>query len=964
MKKIVLLCFCFATKMAFAQGPLLDWTPAFLNDIQGGNVVITCNGAKGNTALLNFADTNNVYVHFGLITDSSTSSTNWRYVDTSWAANYPGNHCTYIGNSRWTFTMPGNLRTYFGMPYPAEKILKIAILFRDALGNTVQRNSDGSDMFVPVDAAGGLQLRFNQPPTEPRFNPWPEPIAVSLGQNLPVEAVTNNASTITLYLNGANIGTGSSITSLLATPTLTQACGNELIAVANDGTSAQADTLHFFINGGTIATAALPSGVKDGINYLPGDTSVTLVLYAPHKSSVLLMGSFNNWSASCNDVMQMTPDSLRWWTTVSGLTPGQIYKFQYLVNGTIVTTDPYCEMVLDPWNDATVPSSSFPNIPAYPAGQSGIVGTFQTAQTPYIWTATGYTRPDKKDLIVYELLLRDFEAKHNYGSIIDSLNYFKTLGINCIELMPINEFDGNESWGYNPDFFFAPDKYYGTKNDLKHLIDEAHKKGIAVVMDAVLNHVTGQSPLAKLYWNNSTNKPSADNPWLNEDAKHPFNVFNDFNHESNMTKYHVHRFIKHWLQEYKIDGFRWDLAKGFTQTNNPTNVGAWGNYDASRVAIWKNYYDSMQAASANSYCILEFFGSDQEESELGNYGMLVWDEENYQFGENAMGNSANSASVARTYYKNRTGYNNPSLISYIESHDKERIVYMDLQNGKTITGYNVKSLNTALKRQEALHATLLMIPGPKMIWQFGELGYDFSINTCEDLSINNNCRLAKKPIRWDYYAVPERKSIYNAIARMNKLRALKPNVFNGATLQASGTDLGNSLVKKLILNHADLKLVTVANFDVIAQTFNQVFPANGKWYNYMGVDSISVSGGSKSITLQPGDYKIYTNINLGSGASGPSSIFDTKANANFATMLYPNPATDKTNLIITVKIYSNAVITLVDATGRVLQTLYNGTLLSGDNQIEIQTNALANGIYFINCVVEGMNQVVPMQVNN
>ncbi|WP_332910852.1 alpha-amylase family glycosyl hydrolase [Algoriphagus boritolerans] len=73
------------------------------------------------------------------------------------------------------------------------------------------------------------------------------------------------------------------------------------------------------------------------------------------------------------------------------------------------------------------------------------------------------------------------------------------MGINAIELMPIGEFEGNLSWGYNPSFFFAPDKYYGTKNDLKRLIDEAHGKGIMILLDMVLNHAFGQNPMVRLY---------------------------------------------------------------------------------------------------------------------------------------------------------------------------------------------------------------------------------------------------------------------------------------------------------------------------------------------------------------------------------------------------------------------------------------------------------------------------------
>ena len=81
--------------------------------------------------------------------------------------------------------------------------------------------------------------------------------------------------------------------------------------------------------------------------------------------------------------------------------------------------------------------------------------------------------------------------------------------------MPVNEFEGNTSWGYNPSFYFAVDKYYGTKNDLRTFVDECHSQGMAVIIDLVLNHSFGQSPFYLLY-KDADGKPSTDNPWYNQ----------------------------------------------------------------------------------------------------------------------------------------------------------------------------------------------------------------------------------------------------------------------------------------------------------------------------------------------------------------------------------------------------------------------------------------------------------------
>jgi 1,4-alpha-glucan branching enzyme len=207
--------------------------------------------------------------------------------------------------------------------------------------------------------------------------------------------------------------------------------------------------------------------VRDGINYEPGDTSVTLVLRAPGKNLVSVIGEFNSWTQTSRFIMNKTPDGNFFWLRIHPLTPGIEYAYQYVVDNTIKIADPYTEKILDPFHDQFITSATFPNLKPYPAGQTGNVSVLQTRQPVYNWSAGMFSRPDKRGLVIYELLLRDFVNAHDWKTLRDSLNYLQKLGINAIELMPFNEFEGNESWGYNPSFYFAPDKYYGTKNALK-----------------------------------------------------------------------------------------------------------------------------------------------------------------------------------------------------------------------------------------------------------------------------------------------------------------------------------------------------------------------------------------------------------------------------------------------------------------------------------------------------------------
>ncbi|RZK96874.1 MAG: 1,4-alpha-glucan-branching protein, partial [Hymenobacter sp.] len=395
-------------------------------------------------------------------------------------------------------------------------------------------------------------------------------------------------------------------------------------------------------------------------------------------------------------------------------------------------------------------------------------------QTPYVWSAatTNFQRPARTNLVVYELHLRDFIARHDYQTLTDTLAYIKRLGINAIELMPINEFEGNDSWGYNPSFYFAPDKYYGTKTALKQFIDAAHARGMAVILDMVLNHSCGQSPMVQLYFDSNTGKPAANSPWFNVDATHPFNVCYDFNHESQYTKYFAKNVMKYWLQEYHVDGYRFDLSKGFTQKVT-TDVNAWGVYDQSRVNIWQDYYNTLVATSPTLYPILEHLGNNDEEVVLSNIGLMPWGNMSYNYQQADMGYST-GWDLSYGYYQNR-GWSQPNLVTYMESHDEERTMYKNEAFGNASGSYSVKDVATGLARNEMAAALFFTQPGPRMVWQFGEVGYDKSIFTCTDGTVpqpygTDNCKTGAKPILWNYYQDASRRHLYDVYRAMIALK--------------------------------------------------------------------------------------------------------------------------------------------------------------------------------------------------
>ncbi len=603
------------------------------------------------------------------------------------------------------------------------------------------------------------------------------------------------------------------------------------------------------IETGTPATT-LPAGTKQGVTFLNNGTSAIITLYAPLKTSVVVLGDFNNWQSTAAYQMKLAADGNTWWVQIDNLNPDTEYAYQFLVDGNLKVADPYCEKILDPVNDAGIDAATYPGLKAYPTGKTtGDVSVMQANQPVYNWKYTSFTRPEKNNLVIYELLIRDFTTVHSYAGALEKLDYLKNLGINAIELMPVAEFDENINWGYTPNFAFAPDKYYGTKTALQHFIDECHGKGIAVIMDIVLNHAYGKSPMVQLYFDQTAQKTTASNPWFNTDATHIYNVGYDFNHESAATKSYSKNVMKHWMEQYKIDGFRFDLAKGFTQRKTTTDA-ALSAYDASRVAIWKEYNNYIKSIDANNfYVILEDFVAADEEKVLADEGMMLWNNLNYTMNQATMGYWSTDSDFSWAFYTNHGFSKSESIVNYAESHDEERLNYKNITYGNASGSYVIKgNLAASLKREELAAAFLFSIPGPKMIWQFGELGYD--------ISIDYNGRLGLKPVHWEYFDDTNRKALYTAYAKFINLKK-NNSIFNSAS-SAHSLD---GAVKYIKLTEGSNVVVVVGNFDVVSHNAAIDFGSAGTWIDAAG-GNVTLASATYQAVLAPGEYHVFSKVAL------------------------------------------------------------------------------------------------------
>ena len=947
--RLLLLLSLFLTSISL-KAQLITISPDFPSETT--SITITYDASKGGAGLKDF--TGDVYIHTGVITDKSTGPIDWKYTKHLWATTFADTKMIPKGNNLFEITI-GNPRTYYAVP-AGEKILKLAMVFRNADGTKEGKTADNGDMFASLYQAGVLAVNFKAPEFEPKFVPTVLPFNKIVGDVLTVSAVSSINASLKLTLNGVEFANANSANSITGNARISTS-GNQVIEIsANDGTSTVVQSFTFMVNS-AVQKVELPAGAKDGVTYLNNGTSVIFNLLAPLKSNAYVIGDFNNWLPEASGFMKNTPDGKRWWIQIDNLIAGTEYAYQYLVDGTLKIADPYCEKILDPNNDQFINASVYPALKTYPTGKTtGIVSVLQSNASQYTWNINNFARPKKTDLVIYELHLRDFLAAHNFKTLTDTLGYLQNLGINAIELMPVNEFEGNESWGYNPSFYFAPDKYYGPKNELKAFIDEAHKRGMSVILDMVLNHSFGQSPMVQLYFDQAAGKPNLNSPWFNRDATHPYNVGYDFNHESAETKYFSKKVMEFWLKEYKIDGYRFDLSKGFTQRNNPTNVGDWGAFDQSRINIWKDYYDYITSVDAGALVILEHFADNTEEKVLSDYGMMLWGNMNHNYNEASMGYLSQS-NLAGGIYSER-GWTQPNLVTYMESHDEERLMYKNVMFGNSSGSYSVKDPATALKRQELVAAFFLTLPGPKMIWQFGERGYDLSINYPSGTS---NDRLSNKPPRWEYMDDPNRKRLYEVYSKLIKLRK-EQNAFENTNFTYSLA----GAVKTIQLTDAELNVTIVGNFDVTPQSTILNFPSAGKWYDYITKDSIDVTSTSFSLNMQPGEYHVYTSKNLNPGNTIPDVTVDIKKSGEYF-FNFPNPVTDETTIAYKLSKPSQVSIKLYNFLGKEVQTLVNSKHAAGEYLFNWNLNSVSKigtGVYFLRLQLDNQSKIQKIIVNN
>ena len=829
MRKItVFLSLVFAT-MAMAQ---VTTVPGIIQKGYDGKVTIIFNPNEGNGGMKGATE---CYAHTGIITSASSNDGDWKNVVEGWRANTAKTQLQKDGTN-WKLEI-NNLYDFYGCPKTTE-IKKLAFVFHDGpSGSKEGKTAEGTDIFVELAEAGLAASIVGDIPE-----------IASLGSTITLNCYATMPATLTLKLNGQVVKTETG-SEMAYTQTLDKQ-GNynfELtVATADETATATASTC--VPNDPTKANR--PAGIVNGIYYDKADeTKVTLCTYAGSKTEpakhVFVVGDFNNWTISNDYQLKQANDSAYFWIELTDLTAQQEYAMQYVVvraDGQVKRiSDLYSEKVLHK-DDVWEPKQLDPTLMDYPLAGDGYVTVIQPGKPAFQWSdaTLNFKRPDKNNLIIYELWVRDHTPRRSIEGLMERLDYFEDLGVNAVELMPVTEFDGNDSWGYSPNHYFALDKAYGTPEQLKTFIDECHKRGIAVILDMVFNHATGLNPMNKLYpWGTDLSK----NPWFNAQAPHGDNVYEDWNHDFAPTKTMFTRALQYWLEEYKVDGYRMDLSHGLCGTAANTSVKHIKEY----------YQNGVKAVSEDAYFILEHWGTNMgsERPQLVNEGMLCWENTTNAYYQTAMGWLKDGDSFANA---NKDGY-----ISYCESHDEERAFFKAKEWG---AGDLKTNEEVRVARVPINMAFLTLLNGSQMFYHFAELGFDNSkyqnaqgkwgkndYGITSELGADYDCKMqVKKRIERWLVEGHCRMAAFQKVGQIIQLRTrLLPEVFEG---NPTKVDIGGG--KKLRTIQWGSDVFVAGNFDVAGD--QTVTMPSGTWYNYFAQAKQTTT----TVTLRPGEVAIFT----------------------------------------------------------------------------------------------------------
>lgn len=541
-------------------------------------------------------------------------------------------------------------------------------------------------------------------------------------------------------------------------------------------------------------------------------TPIEFKLFAPYNKGAALIGEFSNW-----EEIPMEKGEDGYFRTQVELEDGSYqYKFKIQSKSWFVEPDQWLEIV-DPYaTDIDNPT------------QNGIVRIKDGDRIvdTYVWQHDDKPLPSDRELVIYEVHVADFSggeddpyARGKYKHVVEKLDYLCDLGINAIELMPVKEYPGDYSWGYNPRYFFATESSYGTTEGLKNLIDECHGRGIRVIMDGIYNHSESSSPLTQidhdLWYHHSPRDP--DNNWGPE--------FNYDLYDENLDIKPAWDFIgdvvRFWVQEYHIDGIRYDAARQIA------------NYDFMH---WITKEAKQAAGPKPFYNIAEFIPDNPSITNVDGPMDGCWHDSFYHsIIEYLCGQPVDLENLKDIIDCKRQGYmGTTNVVNYLTNHDHNHVM-AELGDRGILD-------EAAFKRAKLGAAIVMTAVGVPLLWMGEEFG-EYKYKTIEQAKID-----------WTLLGNELNSGLFQYYKGLIHLRKENHALYT-ENIEFFHEDPELKVLAYTRWNDEGSRVVVVVNFsdNYLAGYSVPNFPANGTWHEWTG--NYDVESGDDNIILDLAEYE-------------------------------------------------------------------------------------------------------------
>ncbi|MBD2201872.1 alpha amylase C-terminal domain-containing protein [Calothrix sp. FACHB-1219] len=545
-------------------------------------------------------------------------------------------------------------------------------------------------------------------------------------------------------------------------------------------------------------------------------------LFAPRNQKASLVGSFSDWQET---PMKKNEDG--YFYTQINLADG-IYQYKFRVQSQSPNFSP------NEWVDVIDPYAT-------DVDEQQKVGLVQIKNgkrivDSYSWQYDDIALPENDELVIYEMHVSDFtggevdsEKRGQYLDAIEKLDYLQELGINAVELMPVNEYPGDYSWGYKVRHFFATESSYGSTADLKRLIDECHSRGIRVFMDGIYNHTDEECPLMLI----------DRNYWYYEYMHYPEDPDNYWGPEFNYDNYdekldvkpawqYVGDVVRFWVQEYHIDGIRFDAVRQLANFD----FLHWLAQQAKKNTVKKPFYN-----------IAEHIPDTNKVTAPEGPLDACWHESfHYFIVPHVCGEKFELDHLKQVLDPRQQGYKTgTNVINYISTHDRERL-FRELGD----RGIFDEAAFTRAKLAAVLLMTAVGIP---MLW----MGEEFGEHKRKSEKVTQ-----PKKIAWPLLENPQNRDLFDYYKKLIALRKHNP-ALQSDNIEFFHEDAQAKLLSYVRWDNQGSQIVVVVNFADDDLNDYQIpnFPKAENWQDWFTNTPVELNEDALITDIQPYTAKIF-----------------------------------------------------------------------------------------------------------